>query len=128
MEAAGGAPSHPDALARCIPTPTPPQENESKRNRAVKRAGDERRQREQKEQEIGKLKKQCRDRMDEEARLRKDLQANRRYQDFLAQVRRPEGSRKKTVVTVAVVMAMTTTVAAAICDTNTTWSILATEY
>lgn len=62
------------------------QENESKRNRAVKRAGDERKQREQKEQEIIKLKKHCRERQDEETRLRRDLEEHRRYQDFLAQV------------------------------------------
>lgn len=62
------------------------QENESKRNRAVKRAGDERKQREQKEQEIAKLKKQCRERQDEETRLRRDLEEHRRYHDFLAQV------------------------------------------
>eukprot|EP00904_Undaria_pinnatifida_P007856 jgi/Undpi1/41/HiC_scaffold_1.g00041.m1 len=62
------------------------QENESKRNRAVKRAGDERKQREQKEQEITKLKKQCRERQDEETRLRRDLEEHRRYHDFLAQV------------------------------------------
>ncbi|CAN0102040.1 unnamed protein product [Scytosiphon promiscuus] len=57
-----------------------------KRNRAVKRAGDERKQREQKEQEIIKLKKQCRERQDEETRLRRDLEEHRRYHDFLAQV------------------------------------------
>lgn len=62
------------------------QENESKRNRAVKRAGDERKQREQKEQEIVKLKKQCKERQDEETRLRRDLEEHRRYHDFLAQV------------------------------------------
>lgn len=62
------------------------QENESKRNRAVKRAGDERKQREQKEQETIKLKKQCRERQDEETRLRRDLEEHRRYHDFLAQV------------------------------------------
>ena len=61
------------------------QENESKRNRAVKRAGDERKQREQKEQEIIKLKKQCKERQDEETRLRRDLEEHRRYHDFLAQ-------------------------------------------
>lgn len=63
------------------------QENESKRNRAVKRAGDERKQREQKEQEILKLKKQCRERMEEETRLRRDLDEHRRYHDFLTQAR-----------------------------------------
>ncbi|CAN0111432.1 unnamed protein product [Ectocarpus sp. 4 AP-2014] len=62
------------------------QENESKRNRAVKRAGDERKQREQKEQEIIKLRKQCRERQDEETRLKRDLEEHRRYHDFLAQV------------------------------------------
>lgn len=62
------------------------QENESKRNRAVKRTGDERKQREQKEQEIIKLKKQCKERQDEETRLRRDLEEHRRYHDFLAQV------------------------------------------
>ena len=66
------------------------QENESKRNRAVKRAGDERKQREQKEQEITKLKKQCRERQDEETRLRRDLEEHRRYHEFLAQVMRGE--------------------------------------
>lgn len=69
-----------------LPIP-PKKENESKRNRAVKRAGDERKQREQKEQEIVKLKKQCKERQDEEARLRRDLEEHRRYHDFLAQVR-----------------------------------------
>ncbi|CAM9964730.1 unnamed protein product, partial [Choristocarpus tenellus] len=62
------------------------QENESKRNRAVKRAGEERKQREQKEQEIQKLKKQCRERVEEETRLRGDLQKHHRYQEFLTQV------------------------------------------
>lgn len=75
-------------LARLSHAIRPPihQENESKRNRAVKRAGDERKQREQKEQEIIKLKKQCKERQDEEARLRRDLEEHRRYHDFLAQV------------------------------------------
>lgn len=52
----------------------------------MKRAGDERKQREQKEQEIIKLKKQCKERQDEETRLRRDLEEHRRYHDFLAQV------------------------------------------
>ncbi|CAN0231781.1 unnamed protein product [Ectocarpus sp. 6 AP-2014] len=62
------------------------QASKLKRNRAVKRAGDERKQREQKEQEIIKLRKQCRERQDEETRLKRDLEEHRRYHDFLAQV------------------------------------------
>lgn len=62
------------------------QENESKRSRAVKRAADERKQREQKEQEIAKLKVQYSDKLEEEARLKDDLEKYRRYQDFLSKV------------------------------------------
>ena len=80
------------------------QENESKRNRAVKRAGDERKQREQKEQEITKLKKQCRERQDEETRLRRDLEEHRRYHEFLAQARKGDGENSTTGVVGVVVV------------------------
>jgi Domain of unknown function (DUF4200) len=62
------------------------QENESKRNRAIKRAADERKQREQKEAEIAKLRAQYSDRFDEEAKLKEDLEKHRRYQDYLYRV------------------------------------------
>ncbi|CAM9653917.1 unnamed protein product, partial [Phaeothamnion confervicola] len=62
------------------------QENESKRNRAVKRAADERKQREQKEAEIQKLRKQYAEKVDEETGLKNDLGRLRRYHDYLTQV------------------------------------------
>ena len=63
------------------------QENESKRNRAIKRAADERKQREAKEGEIVKLKSQYAEKFDEEAKLGKDLERYKRYQDYLYKVR-----------------------------------------
>jgi chromosome segregation ATPase len=62
------------------------QENESKRNRAIKRAADERKQREQKEAEIAKLRSQYSDKFEEEAKLKEDLEKHRRYQDYLYRV------------------------------------------
>jgi len=62
------------------------QENESKRNRAVKRTQDERKQREQKEAEIVRLKEEHRKRLDEEKALKRELQLNEKYQLYLTNV------------------------------------------
>lgn len=62
------------------------QENESKRNRAVKRAADEAKQREIKEAEIKKLREQHRLKLEEEEALQKQLRLNEKYQKFLADV------------------------------------------
>jgi chromosome segregation ATPase len=62
------------------------QENESKRNRAVKRKQDEHRQRLQKEGEIEKLKEQHRQKLEEEKSMRKQLELNDKYQKYLQDV------------------------------------------
>lgn len=62
------------------------QENESKRNRALKRVTDERKQREQKEQEIRKLETQLKEKMAEERNLKADVERNRKYQEYLENV------------------------------------------
>lgn len=62
------------------------QENESKRNRALKRATDERKQREGKELEIRRLETQLKSKLDEEARLNEELTKNIKYQDYLENV------------------------------------------
>jgi hypothetical protein len=62
------------------------QENESKRSRAVKLAQDERKQRESKEQEIGKLKVQVGDKQGEERRMKTREEENTKFQRYLAAV------------------------------------------
>eukprot|EP01029_Cantina_marsupialis_P010509 TRINITY_DN2396_c0_g1_i2.p1 TRINITY_DN2396_c0_g1~~TRINITY_DN2396_c0_g1_i2.p1 ORF type:complete len:235 (-),score=61.15 TRINITY_DN2396_c0_g1_i2:462-1166(-) len=59
------------------------QENESKRNRAEKRAQEEARLRKHKESEIEKLKRQLRDMRDQSEELARTVQANMKFQDFL---------------------------------------------
>mmetsp|Transcript_26230 Transcript_26230/g.26473 ORF Transcript_26230/g.26473 Transcript_26230/m.26473 type:complete len:389 (+) Transcript_26230:129-1295(+) len=62
------------------------QENETKRNRALKRVTDERKQREQKELEIRRLEAQHREKMAEERILKAEVERNRKYQDYLENV------------------------------------------
>lgn len=62
------------------------QENESKRNRALKRVADERKQKELKEMEIRKLEAQLKSKIEEERVLKEELEANIKYQDFLDNV------------------------------------------
>jgi len=62
------------------------QENESKRHRALKRASDERKHIESKEQELGELKKKMEERSGEEEVLRGELEKHLRYQDYLEEV------------------------------------------
>lgn len=62
------------------------QENESKRNRALKRAADEKKQREQKEVEIKKLEAQLKSTLREESILKAELEKNLKYQDYLDNV------------------------------------------
>lgn len=62
------------------------QENESKRNRALKRATEERKQRELKEQEIERLEAQLRSKLKEETILKEELEKNLKYQDYLDNV------------------------------------------
>jgi hypothetical protein len=62
------------------------QENESKRNRALKRAADERKQREIKEVEIRRLESQLSSKLKEENKLKEELEKNIKYQDFLENV------------------------------------------
>lgn len=59
------------------------QENESKRNRALKRAAEEKKQREQKEKEIEKLEQQLKAKLKEEAELKEQVEKNLKYQDYL---------------------------------------------
>eukprot|EP01039_Chlorochromonas_danica_P011313 gene11312-12623_t len=62
------------------------QENESKRNRALKRASEEKKQRELKEKEIEKLESQLRLKLKEEAELKEEVEKNLKYQDYLENV------------------------------------------
>ncbi len=62
------------------------QENESKRNRAIKRAADEKKQRELKEVEITKLKQQYFEKMEEEEAMQEQVSKNIKYQQFLTDV------------------------------------------
>ncbi len=62
------------------------QENESKRNRALKRAAEEKKQREQKEKEIEKLELQLKLKLQEEAQLKEEVEKNLKYQDYLENV------------------------------------------
>jgi len=59
------------------------QENESKRNRALKRAAEERKQRESKEAEIERLEAELADKLSEEMELKEKVERNIQYQDFL---------------------------------------------
>ena len=68
------------------------QENESKRNRAIKRASDERKQREQKEAEIGRLHQQLAQKMEDEKALKKQVAQNMKYQ--VRRLWRGEGWRR----------------------------------
>ena len=72
------------ARRRAALTPRPPPE--SKRNRAIKRAADERKQREQKETEIAKLKTALLAKNQEEKELKSQVDANMKYQHFLSDV------------------------------------------
>jgi hypothetical protein len=62
------------------------QENESKRNRAIKRAADEKKQRELKEIEIEKLTKQYLGKKVDEKAMKQQVQQNIKYQQFLTDV------------------------------------------
>lgn len=59
------------------------QENESKRNRALKRAAEERKQREAKESDIERLEAELADKLREEMDLKEKVEHNIQYQDFL---------------------------------------------
>jgi hypothetical protein len=62
------------------------QENESKRNRALKRSAEEKKQRELKEKEIEKLKIQLTTRKKEESLQKLEVEQNLKYQDYLDNV------------------------------------------
>ena len=62
------------------------QENESKRNRAVKRAADEKKQRELKEVEIDKLTEQYLTKKEDEKAMKGEVAGNIKYQQFLTDV------------------------------------------
>lgn len=62
------------------------QENESKRNRALKRTAEEKKQRELKEKEIEKLKIQLATRKKEETLQKLEVEKNLKYQDYLDNV------------------------------------------
>ncbi len=62
------------------------QENESKRNRAMKRFTEERKQRELKENEIVKLEAQLKNKLKEESMLKEEVEKNLKYQDYLESV------------------------------------------
>ncbi len=62
------------------------QENESKRIRALKRAADEKKQREIKEAEIRRLEAQLKATLNEENVLKGELEKNVKYQDYLENV------------------------------------------
>jgi hypothetical protein len=62
------------------------QENESKRNRAMKRTAEEKKQRELKEKEIEKLKVQLNTRKKEEQAQKLEVERNLKYQDYLENV------------------------------------------
>lgn len=62
------------------------QENESKRSRAIKRAQDEKKQRESKEAHIACLKVEAAQKSEEERQKKKDADKNMKYQQYLASV------------------------------------------
>lgn len=62
------------------------QENESKKNRAMKRMNEERRHREAKESEIKSLSDQLAAKKKEEHDLKRDVERNRKYQEYLENV------------------------------------------
>lgn len=71
---------------RCACARVRQQENESKRNRAVKRTTEERRLRETKENEIRVLSEQLAAKRKEEQDLKREVERNRRYQEYLENV------------------------------------------
>jgi hypothetical protein len=62
------------------------QENESKKNRALKRTAEEKKQREMKEIEISKLEDQLKKKIKEESMLKEEVEKNLKYQDYLENV------------------------------------------
>lgn len=62
------------------------QENESKRNRALKRAAEEFKQRQTKESQIAQLEDQLKSKLREEAVLKEEVERNLKYQDYLENV------------------------------------------
>lgn len=62
------------------------QENESKRNRALKKSTEEKKQREIKEKEIEKLEIQLKNKLKEENQLKKEVEKLMKYQDYLENV------------------------------------------
>jgi chromosome segregation ATPase len=62
------------------------QENESKRKRALARTADEKKQREQKEKEIEEREVEFQETLKKEAQLKKQVDRNLKYQDFLENV------------------------------------------
>lgn len=62
------------------------QENESKKNRALKRAAEEKKQREIKELEILKLESQLKNKLREESMLKEEVEKNLKYQDYLENI------------------------------------------
>jgi hypothetical protein len=62
------------------------QENESKRNRALRRAAEERKQQDAKDIEIKKFEQLLKEKMLEEAQLKRELEKNLQYQDYLENV------------------------------------------
>lgn len=62
------------------------QENESKRNRALRRAAEERKQQDAKDIEIKKYEQQLKEKLLEESSLKQELEKNLQYQDYLENV------------------------------------------
>ena len=62
------------------------QENESKRNRALRRAADERKQQDAKDIEIKRFEQQLKEKLLEEALLKQEVEKNLQYQDYLENV------------------------------------------
>jgi len=62
------------------------QENESKRNRALRRAADERKQQDAKDIEIQRYEQQLKEKLLEESLLKQELEKNLQYQDYLENV------------------------------------------
>ena len=61
-------------------------ENEAKRNRALKRAAEERKQRDQKDVEVKRLEQQLKYKLQEGAILKQELEKNIKYQEYLENV------------------------------------------
>ena len=66
------------------------QENESKRTRAEKRASEEAKQREAKEKDIKRLRGDLREMNEQSEKLKKTVNANKKYQDYLDKVQLKE--------------------------------------